>query len=88
MVAVSNKKHERLKKYKKYAVGDDIASEYSRIVRPIDDTTIAYLIAVNEIDITEDDCIKKIENAMAEEREVANELQKVLDEAEIRGFFT
>ena len=50
-------------------------------------TTIAYLIAVNGIDITEDDCIKKIENAMAEEIEVANELQKVLSEAEKSGFF-
>lgn len=77
-----------IKKYKNIAVNDDIASEYSRLVRPIDDNTMAYLIASNGIDITEDDCIKKIENAMAEEIEVANELQKVLDETEIRGFFT
>lgn len=51
MVAVSNKKHERLKKYKKYAVGDDIASEYSRIVRPIDDTRTTMVAESGDFDI-------------------------------------
>ena len=72
---------------KEIRINDELVNEYEKIVRPLNQNGIDYIISAFDIDVSSDHIEQIFSNALKEELEVAHELPEALEEALENGIF-